>query len=308
LDKVKIPAGALLVVLATVCLSACSRDRTEVKLRTGFVVAPNSELVGAVFVGNEAWSAVLHIERDPVGVYDAYAAQARKLGVPLPGSGAHSISGPAGCQPKAPETQTAIAKKDRCYDLGPTCAVARGVFRCDVSADGGTDPRLFVNVSLAWGGETRHMLLAVSPASGEPVSPAPGIARRYVGRARYVGPLPESRERAQLARPGRPFGSENTSARSRYRRLTLESGSRVVADAPALDLAVLEITGDMQEVLSRYAEQLAAPGDNASQVTVESVPGGGTYLALTYSPEGGGGTTFVGDPSHRYVRVTWSSD
>ena len=293
------------IVVCGLCIAAaCSGGKpAATKLPAGFVVAHDSHLVGAIFGDDESWTAVIDIERDPVGVYEAYAAQARTLGVDLPTSGAHSILGPAGCMPQPPEAKTKLPKRDRCYDTGTVCFVSLAIFKCEVAATGGKHARIAVSISVAWGRETRLMQLRVSTTTGT----APRSAVQSRGRARYAGPIPVARERAPLSTAGRAFGSEHD-ASNRGRYFTLEPGSRVIADAPEANVAVLALTADARTVLTRYAEQLAGSEDHPAPVILEHLPRGGTYLTFSFSPEGGGGATFTTDASHKYVNVSWSSD
>jgi hypothetical protein len=159
-----------------------------------------------------------------------------------------------------------------------------------------------MTVSLVWGRETRLLTLGVTPVVREQsFSEARGIGR-------YVGAIPTAREQAPVSIPGRPFGAENDASERGYRRFTLERGSRVILDAPQSTFALLEITGDTETVLARYAKQLAAPDDNPAKVTLGHFPSGGTYLSFEYSPDGGGGATFSSDASRKYVTVNYSSD
>ena len=91
--------GALLVLSVAVAFSLCSSGVANgsaapmtikgpgTPLRNGFVVADDTGLVGTVFpVASNQWQAVLTIDRDPLGAYDAYVAEARGLGFPLGGT------------------------------------------------------------------------------------------------------------------------------------------------------------------------------------------------------------------------------
>ncbi len=297
---------AVALVAIGLCVPGCSGGggkESATTLPFGFVVARNSHLVGGVFWADETWTAVLDIERDPVGVYDAYVAQARKLGVPLPGSGAQLKFGPLGCQPTPPGTKTPVGEQPCFEGGGGPCAVRRTVFRCDARTVGGNLKRIDLTASVDWGDGTRVIVLSARAAAqgSTPLFPRGGTAR-------FVGPVPESPARAPLSTPGRPFGARNDASQRGYRRFTLEPGSRVITDAPESLFAVLEITGDAQEVLTRYARQLAAPDDKVAKVSVKHVAVGGTYFAFGYGALTGGYATFTTDVSHKYARVTWWSD
>jgi hypothetical protein len=266
-------------------------------LRDGFVVAANTRLVGNVFdeVGQKSWSAMLDIDRDPVGVYDSYVEQARKRGVPMPKSGAIRFSSRCKPQPNRPG-------RTECPRLPPPCLVARAAMTCYGVGAGGPDAPLAVSISLVWGRDTRHALIDVFHTGRR--DPDAELGDETVAAESGV---PQPRKRAPITTPGDPFGAGNNAFQRGYRRFELERGSRVVADAPGLGLAVLRITGNATEVLSRYAAQLATPA-KPPNVTVTRLPRGGTILSIEYSPEGGGAAWLSTDASHKYVKVTWNSD
>jgi hypothetical protein len=313
-----------LAIVAVLMAGACDSGQSKRPvverggaLRDGFRVAPNSQLVGAVFEepnsrllpsgavseGSDqlAWSAVLEIERDPVGVYDDYVAQARRIGVPLPGSGERVKD----CVPVRPTTQT---KSRQCYVYGPACYAADGQLRCAAGGTGGPSHRLAVAIELAWGGDMRYAHLTVTRTDTEdgyspgpfppakPTTPPPPIVVRPVSRS---------------DRPGTPFGSRNNAFRRGYRRFRLEPGSRVLADVQlplsTNQLAVLQIEGSAETVLARYAAQLARPG-GAPAVKRTALPGGGAILEFGYSPEGGGAAWLRTDRTQRYFTIVYNSD
>jgi hypothetical protein len=295
-------AAALVVVACDsgpTTRSVVARGPARVVLRDGFRVASNSRLVGGVFdrPDRQEWSAVLEIERDPVGVYDDYAAQARGLGVPLPGSGASQrVCVPVGSTPST--------TSQKCNVFGPACYVASAQLACHGVAGGGPKHPLGVEFKLAWGRDTRHALLTVTHTTAEDADP-PG----HFSAEKLTTPLPPLvvRPAHRGDRPGTRFGAENNAFRRGYRRFVLESGSRLLADAPALGLAILQIDEGAEMVLGRYVAQLASPGA-APAVAHTPIPGGGAILESGFSPEGGGGATLTTDRTQRYVVIVYASD
>jgi hypothetical protein len=265
-------------------------------LRDGFVVARNAHLVGAVFdnAAQKSWTAVLDIDRDPVGVYDNYVDQARRLGVPMPRSGARRT---AGCKPQPNRPERTV-----CPEFGPPCSSSRTLLTCVGNNAGGRRAPFAVDISLEWGAETRAAMLTVTHFNGVRDAPPLGTESRA---AESVIPAPHERPLARM--PGRPFGTENDAFERGYRRFELEPGSRVIAEAPALGLAILEIAGDATAVLARYATQLATPA-TPPKVAVTRLSGGGSVLSVAYGPEAGGAAALLTDATHKYVMVTWSSD
>ena len=260
------------------------------------MVARNAHLVGAVFdnVARKSWTAVLEIDRDPVGVYDNYVDQARRLGVPMPRSGARRV---AGCKPQPNHPERTVSP-----EFGPPCASSRTFLTCDGNNAGGRRAPVAVDLSIKWGAETRVAVLTVTHFKGVRDAPPLGTEQRAAESV-----IPRPRERPTTSTPGRPFGTATDAFERGYRRFELEPGSRVIVDAPALSLAVLEITGDVTKVLSRYATQLATP-ERPPKVTVARLSDGGTVLSVEYGPDGGGAAELLTDAAHKYAMVTWSSD
>jgi hypothetical protein len=265
-------------------------------LPDGFVVARNARLVGAVFdnATQKSWTAVLDIDRDPVGVYDNYVDQARRLGVPMPRSGARRL---VGCKPRPNRPERTV-----CPEFGPPCSSSRTLLTCVGNNAGGRRAPFAVDISLEWGEKTRTAMLTVTHFNGVRDAPPLGTESRA---AESVIPAPQ--ERTPARNPGQPFGTQNDSFERGYRRFELEPGSRVIAEAPALSLAILEITGDATKMLSKYAVQLATPAI-PPEVTVTRLSGRGTVLSVAYGPEAGGAAELLTDATHKYVMVTWSSD
>jgi hypothetical protein len=263
------------------------------------MVASNARLVGAVFDDAQSalpptWIAVLDIARDPVGVYDNYVRQARALGVPLPGSGASGTK----CVRVYRGSATASTK---CGTFGPPCNVSDGRLMCDGSATGGPRHPLGVSIQLLWGGNSRLLILHVSHTAAVNERPTLGTDRLTAIphiTAKPVEPIHEV---------GRPFGSMTNAFTRGYRRIRLEKGSIVIADAPDLRLAVLRLDADPKVVLLRYGTQLAQPGP-APAVRVVSIASRGTAWTLNYGPEGGGSAELTTDTTHVYAMLTYASD
>jgi hypothetical protein len=87
---------AAAVIVLVVAVAACTSNRESTvppprppgtPLFDGFAVAPGSRLMGPVFIDAGQSIAVLTVDSDPVRVYDEYAAQARRLGLPVHASG-----------------------------------------------------------------------------------------------------------------------------------------------------------------------------------------------------------------------------
>jgi hypothetical protein len=265
-------------------------------LRDGLRVAPNSRLAGAMFErpGQSGWWAILEIERDPIGVYDNYVTQARRLGVRLPGSGAQVRV----CDGMGFTTTTS----NKCHDEGLACrAFSDGLF-CAAGAVGGPSNPLGVRIELAWGADTRHIVLTVSHATQEGADP-------HMIAERRTTPLPPIAVRPAVhgGRPGMRFGVPNNALNRGFRRFVLEPGSRLLADAPAFDRVILQIDGNAEEVLGRYAAQLADP-DAAPPVKTTALPGGGAVLEVSYGPESGGAAMLRTDRTQRYLEVEYVSD
>jgi hypothetical protein len=301
-----------LAIVAVFIFAACDSDespRPVVKrdpaplalrggvLRDGLRVAPNSRLAGGVFDRplSGGWTAMLEIERDPIGVYDNYVAQARRLGVPVPGSGARVNE----CDPN-PDASTPTSRKCRDYRL--ICFGDNAQLICDGGASGGPSHPLGVHITLMWGGDTRHALLTVTHTKPDDAGP-------HMSAAKRTTPLPPLAVRPAIhgGRPGMKFGIPNNALNHGYRCFVLEEGSRVLADAPALDRVILQIDGNPEEVLGRYASQLANP-DPAPEIERTRIPDGGTVLQVSYGPESGGAAMLKTDRTHRYLEIEYVSD
>jgi hypothetical protein len=241
-------------------------------LRDGLRVAPNSRLAGAMFErpGQPGWWAILEIERDPIGVYDNYVAQAQRLGVQIPGS-------------------------------GRACGVGSTGLGCHGEALGGPSSSLVVVIELSWRADMRHIMLTVQHTNEKFPHP-------HVTAETRTAPLPPIVVRPAVhgGLPGMKFGAPNN-ALNRGNRFTLEPGSRLLADTPQYERVILQIDGNAEEVLGRYAAQLANP-DPAHAIERKALPGGGTILEVSYGPESGGSALLTTDKTHRYLEIYYTGD
>ncbi|MBK5287680.1 MAG: hypothetical protein JJE46_04345 [Acidimicrobiia bacterium] len=296
-------------VMAAMVLAGCAgsdpddaipiRRPPGTRLDAGFVVPAGSRLVGPVFSipvrdGGFASVAVMDVDGDPLAVYDAFVAQARRLGVPLPGSGTRSASGLGTCSLAIAARDVPVGKADPARAHGLSCYGAALL--------PGRDE--LVVVEMQWGGPSHHAVLEVDPAAPFGSVPDPGTAR-----ASKVAPLPAVKDRSSVSEPGAAFGEEHNGFESGYRRFRLEPGSRVVADVAGMtysSLTVLYCDGEIKQVMDGYARQL---GRGGTMPTVQRVrtSDGGAWLVES-SPFGGGAASLLSDPSGHWILVRANSD
>ena len=269
-----------------------SRSRPPgTELTNGLVVASGSRLVGAVFyypasegVGLAA-RAVVSIERDPVGVYDEYVAQARRLGFLIGGSG---TKGTCGLVFSDSPVTVPLSSPDPSTPLRLTCA-GRGQRL--------SEPETLL-AEMTWGGSSRHAVLSVGPA--DPIRD-PDLGET---RAATPSPLPKVSDAPLATEPGTPFGTRNNAFNAGYRRFKLGAGSRVAAELD--NLTVLFIDGDARAVMRGYAGQL---GGGRDQPKVERErTSHGDVLFLSHEPIGGGSATLFTDPTGKWLLIGTSSD
>jgi hypothetical protein len=274
-------------------------------LADGFEVVPGTRLVGTVFqkptrTGLNQWTALLLVDRDPVGVYDAYVAQARKLGIPLPGSGAvRSWDGWIPCN---------LDLGNRTMPLGTVDPIDAEALECyGFAAAVDANIETYAQLSVRWGGATHHAYLTVShaPRSSD-------YATEDAGAARIEPPaqLPKRSRQRSAKEPGETFGAPNDGFYLAYKRPRLEVGSRLAAPeafsiASKDFVAVLRIDGDVDRVLRRYARQL---GGGETVVQHASTIDGEAVAFLITAPFGGGSGEMLADPTGRWVLVQTESD
>jgi hypothetical protein len=273
-------------------------DGPGTPLLSGFTVPRGSHRVGPVFVtptaGGETRLAVLDITKDPLRVYDRFAAQGRRLGIALPGTGVFAGSDPL--------------REGTCLlSLGDRGAAFQGTLDPKVVREiscrsGSVLPSgETIAVSTRWGGRLHHALVETDPRLAGSRQPQATPSAR---RARTPRRLPVVHDRSDVSEPGTPIGTANDAFDAGYRRFRLERGSRVVADLG--DLLVLEVTGNARRVLAGYARQLGAGGEVPLVTTV--VTAKGPVLAVSDEPYGGGSTLLITDPSRRWILVRSNSD
>jgi hypothetical protein len=289
---------------ATACATAGVRDAKGpgASLPSGFVVAPNSRLVGVPFELPHEVITVLEIDRDPVGVYDAYATQARALGFPLPGSAAiveparHGSGAQAACHYGLATMRTASLDDPR----APT---ARWV-DCQGDGDG---PAGSVGIEMYWGEGTHHLLLHTSDSSrcidscddpgdakavGAFVPPAKAADDRRARTGERFGPVFNA------------FGSARVAGNDRYERLRLEAGTEVAGVLNLMGMAVLRVkSGNVEDLLRRYGKQMG-------EATLEHhrTPKGNRVATISHEAMGGGVGRLTADPSGKWILLTTSSD
>jgi hypothetical protein len=280
-------------------------------LPDGFRVAENTRLIGTVFRPPQGgWEALLLVERDPVGVYDTYAEQARALQVPLPGSGA---------PPEDPRQPVDVP----CHDVTKSVPVPGsghvipGTWRPVGSADSAdaeviecawsaSNARFTLEIDLRWGGENRHVLLTVTPDGGGGNRPVRGT-ERVTGIA-----LPPITPRPVAATPGTPFGARNNAFERGYARFTLAEGSRLAAPEGYVlgfwdFVAVLRLDGDAEKVMRSYAQQLGRGGATPPVRRVSTLSGK-VLVVENVVEAGGGGATLFTDPTRTWLLVQTHSD
>jgi hypothetical protein len=333
-----IPGRAVVALGALLVLAACTSSSSSktvgsvpapkgagTPLFDGFEVAPGSRLVGPVFTtprGNgfgEASTAVVTVDRDPVGVYDSYAQQARRAGFPMPGSAVIRPYGPPTCgfmfeafgpvaigSPDRMSPSPGRSITDPAAPPGTTMSTVAPVvvasppdataLRCGASVGrAGGSPTAAID--LRWGGTERHAVIGSGPGL-ELSDDAPDT------RVPTPSPLPPLRPVQLASRPGQAFGSRNNAFNSGYRRFGLESGSRVVAELP--DRSLLFLDGDAHEVLEGYARQLGRGGEIPPVERKRTSKG--DVLVVENGPLGGGGALLLTDPSSRWLMVYATSD
>jgi hypothetical protein len=292
----------------------------------GLEVAANSRLVGPVFTNpksgdfGETSTAIITVARDPVGVYDAYADQARRAGFSMPGSavtrpyslptcgfffeafgpvaiGARGRSGPSLASslvdPGAP-AGTTMSTVAPVVVASPPDATS---LQCRASGGRAGGEPAGVAIDLRWGGTGHHAVLE-SLSSAELVDDPPA------SRVPTPSGLPQVRPVKLATEPGEPFGTRNNAFDTGYRRFLLEKGSRVVAEVPYR--SVLFLDGDAHEVLEGYARQLGGRG-KAPQIERRRTSKG-DVLVVEHGPVGGGGAVLLTDPSQRWLLVYATSD
>lgn len=300
----------LRVVFVVLLFTACSSSGEDApsvesppgtRLHAGFVVAKGSRLVGPVFSipsdgFGPSWVALMNIERDPLAVYDGYVAQARRLGIPLPGSGTSPpYETPATCHLVVDDHWAPVGTTEPATADSVTC-LGTGLLR---------EGKGSVLLQSTWGGASHHAMLEIF------ADPIMGSGRDDLGteRAAALVPLPKVADGLSASKPGEPFGLSNDAFEAGYRRFTLEAGSRVVADVTGLtdaNVIVLRVDGDAQRVMAGYARQLGK-GGTTPRVRHERTPDG-EVLAVDNSPEGGGAASLITDPTGRWLLIRANSD
>lgn len=294
----------MIVMLVTGCSASGGgriRGAPGTRLPAGFEVAPGSRLVGTVFTlpsfgRGPAWLALSDVGHDPLAVYDDYVAQARKLGIPLPGSGtSRPYEGAATCHLSVDNHWAPVGT----FDPAPADALqcyGAGLLPDDEGS---------VVLQATWGGGGHHVLLEIAR------DPVMGGGRDDLGDKRAETPtvLPKVASTPLASEPGEPFGGSHNAFEAGYRRFTLEAGSRVLADVTGLTdgvLVVLQVDGDAGRVMAGYARQLGK-GGTTPRVRREPTPDG-DVLAVDNAPEGGGAASLVTDPTGRWLLIRASSD
>jgi hypothetical protein len=211
------------------------------EIAQGIEVEKGSQLVGVSFptfseLGGErqtSWAAVLLVEGDPARVFDRYAQQLAARGIEL------RPEGP--CEEVLPEFPTT---------------------RCTAGPSGSTgDARISLSRSeqrhAAW---ANHLVLAFDPpAPDEPASPSdPAASLPQEAVPAGTDALDNPGPAPQLPEVGEPIAAARE-LDPLSRPVEVVEGSEMVA--PALHdtggyLAVMRITGDPQEVVDGYADQL----------------------------------------------------
>jgi hypothetical protein len=306
--------GASVVAVLLASCSGSSGDRAlpdqrpaGARITAGFVVAPGSRLVGPVFTspyGPKVFrsTAVLDVDRDPVAVYDEYAAQARRLGAAAPPSGATaSVNGDVPFGICSAAVVDELGARDVAIDTADP-SQARWL-HCYGSAVA-TSAKREITVESVWGGPSHHALIDVVPSSEAGTNLFQGTAP-----ARPFSPLPKVTDRSAVTHPGAPFGDTNNAFEAGYRKFRLAKGSRVVADftytAEQL-VVVLRVDGSAERVMADYARQLGQGGKTPEVQKLQTPKG--SILMVESGPLGGGGATLVTDPSRHWILIRAGSD
>jgi hypothetical protein len=251
-------------------------------LGSGFTVAEGSVLLGAPFptgIGIEyrgepledaGWSALLLVTGEGRAVFDAYAAQAEAVGLPL------SRASTLGMCADDPHEDT---------------------FHCSGFAQQGhADDGRWVRVEL-WRGPGRTDGPGFSPlfVQYSEIGDAPDEGAVQRGRADDDGrPAPGlSRDWPPLPEPGEPY--EATSGQTPLRvppgaRLVAHPGPSGTCGPGGGSTAVFRLTGDPREVLDEVSHQV---GTNDVFGLRESREGDADLLVLGWSQEGGSYTAWA---------------
>jgi hypothetical protein len=266
------------------------------------VVASNSYLVGAVFpVASNQWQAFLTVDGDdPLAVYDAYVAQGRALGFPLPGSGATKLQAGG-----APPVSTCLyhSRAGEGYPLGdPRASAAASFLECGGSAQRatatGTDG---VELTMRWGGSNHHVALTFTMNADSCQICGIDLGDARAGNV-YIPPA--DTPSTPRVRPRDRFGPTfNGFSESRYDRLQLERGTHVASTADRLGLVVLGVDrGDIKKVLQRYGHQMGETHVQYLRWKDARVP------YVTHSEGDGGYGTLNADPTGHWILITTWSD
>jgi hypothetical protein len=232
--------------------------------------------------------AVLQVGKDPFATWDDLAAQAQRLGVPMPRSGT--------CQWWfGPDS-------DRVAVTEPTPA-AINALDCEASETGLTDGGpLRVSARLYWwsGGAELTIQTSTSTGTASDAEPDPGSAP-----ADAIDALP-TRRSADHPEVGEPFGLGHNCFEGADGRFRVPKGSRLVGGgtAPGLEdfAAVLAVT-DARKVLGALGRQVdpTGPGRGRGAVSIGprdladvgriwvlegSIGAGGGFCEMWSSPDG----------------------
>jgi len=268
-------------------------------LADGLVVAPGTQLIGAVFPATDygtdgtGWTALLWIDQDPIQAFDAYVEQARRLGFAVPGSASCSFIKDS--RPLAPDAATTEqADEIRCRE--------------GATSPGATDTTS-IDLVLRYGRSSNFLMLQMT-GDGAPSS---GAVDPNFARASTPPVLPALTPAKLATKPGAPFGTKNDAFDSGYRRFHLERGSRLAA--PVADLAgdydfvaVLQVTGNAKKVLRGYARQLAYADFTPPRIVTLTTSEGERVLAIANAPLGGGYGLLQTDADAKWIYVQAQSD
>lgn len=273
-------------------------------LAQGLVVPAGSRLIGPVFQepltgpGEGITKiAILQIDDDPFAVWDDIAAQARRLGAALPGSGV--------CRRQSPEGAVlAEYSGDEVHSLacgasaGGTSAGGRGVS---------------INADLWWWASGAEMSVKISdtdtpiaafmyPATDPGRAPSRAAARLP---ARTTGLLPDV---------GEAFGRNTDCFEGADSRLRVPTGARLIGGGttPILeDFAAVLAVVDARSVLEALRSQLDDPDVPGGSYTIrsEQLPDGKAIWMLDGTANDGGGSCWMrSSPDGAAVLVTAHGD
>jgi hypothetical protein len=275
----------------------------------GFVVADGGHEVGPTFHyrrGDETgWRAVIELDEDiadPIGAYDTYVAQARRLGYPVGGSGTSILVNLTACELELTGRSVPLGEVDPSTAVGLTC---------NGGARSASDINTSVSIAMRWGGTAHHLVLEQTHfVSQFPTGPLPDLGDAHAPRPTSLPSIATD----PTPKVGDLFGVKNDAfGDGPYRRFRLERGSEVATEADRLGgdfVAVLHLTDDAKTVMQRYAEQLGPDSEVRGNVpTVKAVmTSAGSVLAIDFSPLGGGGATLFTDPGGKWLIIQAVSD